>query len=170
MILVSLVNLSELCMARITVEDCLEKVDNRFALVILTSRRVKNLLKGAEPLVKGNKSNKPVVTALREIASGFVAFLTPEEEIEYQKECLREEQERKEEQEIMDRMNTTVVPFRGNQRLPSLSDEVEQRSSTSSEEDLFPSLFTKNFSLDVKGSNQEISDDLEDKDEDLDDK
>jgi DNA-directed RNA polymerase subunit omega len=57
-------------MARITVEDCLEKVPNRFELVLLGARRAKQLLKGARPLV--DSDNKEVVTALREIAAGEV--------------------------------------------------------------------------------------------------
>jgi DNA-directed RNA polymerase subunit omega len=57
-------------MARITVEDCLNKVPNRFELVLLGARRAKSLLKGARPLV--DSDNKEVVTALREIASGKV--------------------------------------------------------------------------------------------------
>jgi DNA-directed RNA polymerase subunit omega len=59
--------------ARVTVEDCLEKVGNRFALVILAAERARQLSKGAKPLVKC--SNKPAVTALREIAQGKVHFL-----------------------------------------------------------------------------------------------
>jgi len=57
-------------MARITVEDCLEKVPNRFELVLLSARRAKQLLKGARPLVEAD--NKEVVTALREVADGKV--------------------------------------------------------------------------------------------------
>ncbi|HWP99740.1 MAG TPA: DNA-directed RNA polymerase subunit omega [Vicinamibacterales bacterium] len=57
-------------MARITVEDCLAKVPNRFELVLLAARRAKGLLKGARPLVESD--NKEVVTALREIAEGKV--------------------------------------------------------------------------------------------------
>jgi DNA-directed RNA polymerase subunit omega len=57
-------------MARITVEDCLAKVPNRFELVLLGARRAKALLKGARPLV--DSDNKEVVTALREVASGKV--------------------------------------------------------------------------------------------------
>ncbi|GFE58149.1 DNA-directed RNA polymerase subunit omega [Geobacter sp. AOG1] len=60
-------------MARVTVEDCLEKVDNRFLLVMLASKRVKQLYKGAKPLID-NRSNKNVVLALREIAAGKVSF------------------------------------------------------------------------------------------------
>jgi len=57
-------------MARITVEDCLEQVPNRFELVLLSARRAKQLLKGARPLVESD--NKEVVTALREVADGKV--------------------------------------------------------------------------------------------------
>lgn len=56
-------------MARVTVEDCLEKVDNRFMLVMMAAKRVKQLYKGARPLV-ATKNNRFVVTALREIAAG----------------------------------------------------------------------------------------------------
>ncbi len=65
-------------MARITVEDCLEKVPNRFELVLVGARRAKQLLKGARPLV--DSDNKEVVAALREIAEGKVAMRYPEGE------------------------------------------------------------------------------------------
>ncbi|HXG19399.1 MAG TPA: DNA-directed RNA polymerase subunit omega [Methylomirabilota bacterium] len=57
-------------MARITVEDCLKRIPNRFELVVVAARRAKELLQGARPLVKTD--NKEVVTALREIAEGKV--------------------------------------------------------------------------------------------------
>lgn len=57
-------------MARVTVEDCLEKVDNRFLLVMLSSKRVKQLFKGAKPLIDNKAGNKNVVVSLREIAAG----------------------------------------------------------------------------------------------------
>jgi DNA-directed RNA polymerase subunit omega len=63
-------------MARITVEDCLDKVPNRFELVLVGARRAKQLLKGARPLVEAD--NKEVVTALREIASGRVTLEYPD--------------------------------------------------------------------------------------------
>lgn len=59
-------------MARITVEDCLKKVPNRFALVLLGSARTKQLLKGSQPRVKAE--NKEIVLALREIAAGKVTL------------------------------------------------------------------------------------------------
>jgi DNA-directed RNA polymerase subunit omega len=62
-------------MARITVEDCLKRVDNRFALVSIASKRVRQLLKGADPLVNP-RDNKEIVTALREIAVGKVSPAT----------------------------------------------------------------------------------------------
>lgn len=65
-------------MARITVEDCLDRVPNRFELVLLGARRAKQLLKGARPLVESD--NKEVVTALREIAAGEVELVYPEAE------------------------------------------------------------------------------------------
>ncbi len=61
-------------MARVTVEDCLEKVDNRFLLVMLASKRVKQLYKGARPLIENKGDNKNVVLALREIAVGKVNY------------------------------------------------------------------------------------------------
>jgi len=57
-------------MARITVEDCLERVPNRFELVLLAARRAKQLLKGARPLA--DSDNKEIVTALREVAANKV--------------------------------------------------------------------------------------------------
>lgn len=65
-------------MARITVEDCLEHVPNRFELVLLASRRAKQLLKGARPLVETD--NKEVVTALREVGAAKVEMRYPEPE------------------------------------------------------------------------------------------
>jgi DNA-directed RNA polymerase subunit omega len=64
-------------MARITVEDCLARIPNRFELVVVAARRAKELLQGSPPLVKSE--NKEVVTALREIADGKVWKVEPEE-------------------------------------------------------------------------------------------
>ena len=57
-------------MSRITVEDCLQKVSNRFDLVMLASKRARQLFKGAKPLI--DVDNREVVVALREIAHGKV--------------------------------------------------------------------------------------------------
>jgi DNA-directed RNA polymerase subunit omega len=59
-------------MARVTIEDCLQRVENRFALVHLAVRRVLQLRRGATPLVDAPK-NKEIVLALREIAAGLVS-------------------------------------------------------------------------------------------------
>ena len=66
-------------MARVTVEDCLEREENRFALVILAAGRTRQLMKGADPLVR--TKNKPSVTSLREIAAGKVHFNRPSMEV-----------------------------------------------------------------------------------------
>ncbi|MHB1514418.1 MAG: DNA-directed RNA polymerase subunit omega [Acidiferrobacteraceae bacterium] len=58
-------------MARITVEDCLDNVDNRFQLVLVAAKRARQLANGAEPCV-ARENDKPTVIALREIATGFV--------------------------------------------------------------------------------------------------
>jgi DNA-directed RNA polymerase subunit omega len=62
-------------MARVTVEDCLEKEENRFALVVLAAQRCRDLMKGEPALV--NSKNKAAVIALREIAKGKVHFHRP---------------------------------------------------------------------------------------------
>ncbi len=66
-------------MARVTVEDCLEKVENRFALVVLASKRTKELKRGA-PLLVTDRHNREVVMALREIAGSKVFGRAPAEE------------------------------------------------------------------------------------------
>ncbi|MCT4642585.1 MAG: DNA-directed RNA polymerase subunit omega [Bacteriovoracaceae bacterium] len=64
-------------MARVTIEDCLEKVENRYELVHLTAKRVKQLKEGDDSLVKSK--NKEVVTALREIAAGKIVHAEVQE-------------------------------------------------------------------------------------------
>jgi DNA-directed RNA polymerase subunit omega len=59
-------------MARVTVEDCLERVNNHFALVVLGAERARQLAAGAPRLV--TCTNRPAVTALREIGAGKVSF------------------------------------------------------------------------------------------------
>lgn len=58
-------------MARITVEDCLEHVDNRFDLVLLATKRARQIANRVEPLVQ-TQNDKPTVIALREIAAGLI--------------------------------------------------------------------------------------------------
>ena len=64
-------------MARITVEDCLKRVESRFELVIMAARRAKMIMRGAKPLVESD--NRPIVSALREVAAEKVKFIHPNE-------------------------------------------------------------------------------------------
>ncbi|MFZ0255654.1 MAG: DNA-directed RNA polymerase subunit omega [Gammaproteobacteria bacterium] len=58
-------------MARITTEDCLEKIPNRFKLVLVATKRSRQIERGARPLVE-EENDKPTVLALREIAEGLI--------------------------------------------------------------------------------------------------
>ncbi len=58
-------------MARITVEDCLDNIDNRFELVLTATKRARQIAHGAEPMVD-EENDKPTVLALREIAEGLI--------------------------------------------------------------------------------------------------
>lgn len=64
-------------MARVTVEDSLKQAKNRFALTLLTVQRVRQLYAGSKPISE-RKTNREVVTALREIAEGKVVYENPE--------------------------------------------------------------------------------------------
>jgi len=66
-------------MARVTVEDCLSKETNRFALVLLAAKRAKQLLSGSKLLIP-ETDNKQIVNSLREIAAGKVRFMTEEDQ------------------------------------------------------------------------------------------
>lgn len=65
-------------MARVTVEDCLKNVKNRFELVIIASKRARQLMRGKDPKVEWD-NDKSTVVALREIAAGFTDFDAKEE-------------------------------------------------------------------------------------------
>lgn len=70
-------------MARITVEDCLDKVDNRFELVMVASKRARALATGGEEPLVAEESDKPTVIALREIADDMITpedIMNPKEE------------------------------------------------------------------------------------------
>jgi len=58
-------------MARVTVEDCLDNVDNRFQLVLVAAKRARQIAMGKEPMVEW-ENDKPTVVALREISEGLV--------------------------------------------------------------------------------------------------
>lgn len=75
-------------MARVTVEDCLENVANRFELVMVASKRARQLATGGKDPMVQEESDKPTVIALREIAEGFVTneILRRESEIDAEDE------------------------------------------------------------------------------------
>ena len=75
-------------MARVTFEDCLENVDNRFELVMVASKRARQLATGGKEPMVDEESDKPTVIALREIADGFITadILVREDEIEAEEE------------------------------------------------------------------------------------
>jgi len=72
-------------MARVTVEDCLKKIPNRFLLVNMVSKRVRQIREGSDYLVNSPK-NEDIVVSLREIAAGKVTVRLPEEEDQPEKE------------------------------------------------------------------------------------
>ncbi|MGB5297287.1 MAG: DNA-directed RNA polymerase subunit omega [Thiogranum sp.] len=76
-------------MARVTVEDCLDKVDNRFQLVLVATKRARQLSKGAEPFVAW-ENDKPTVVALREIEENFVTPQILDEKPKQETDALEE--------------------------------------------------------------------------------
>ncbi|MEE9357282.1 DNA-directed RNA polymerase subunit omega [Candidatus Vondammii sp. HM_W22] len=78
-------------MARVTVEDCLDHVDNRFDLVLLAAKRARQLANGAGPLLEW-ENDKPTVMALREIAAGLVddEVVNPPKQAEIDRASLEE--------------------------------------------------------------------------------
>ncbi len=64
-------------MARVTVEDCLDVIPNRFLLAMVAAKRAKQLYKGADPLIDNKSANKKIVVSLREIAANKVDFEVP---------------------------------------------------------------------------------------------
>ena len=80
-------------MARITVEDCLDNVENRFELVLVAAKRTRQLMLGADPLVPEDR-DKLTVIALREIAEGMITrSILEEQEIDLEKELFGEVEE-----------------------------------------------------------------------------
>lgn len=75
-------------MARVTVEDCLENVDNRFELVMVASKRARQIATGGKDPLVHEESDKPTVIALREIAEGLVTpdMLNREDELDAEEE------------------------------------------------------------------------------------
>ncbi|MCB1706250.1 MAG: DNA-directed RNA polymerase subunit omega [Halioglobus sp.] len=85
-------------MARVTVEDCLENVANRFELVMVASKRARQLATGGRDPMVQEESDKPTVIALREVAEGFITS-----------EILRRESEMDAEEELADVMEATEI-------------------------------------------------------------
>jgi DNA-directed RNA polymerase subunit omega len=77
-------------MARVTVEDCMDYVDNRFDLVLLATKRARQLVNGVEPLLPW-ENDKPTVMALREIAEGLITHRDVEEERPAEEELVVDE-------------------------------------------------------------------------------
>ncbi len=77
-------------MARVTVEDCLDNVENRFELVMVASKRARQMATGGKDPMVEEESDKPTVIALREIAEGFITpeILQREEEVDAEEELL----------------------------------------------------------------------------------
>ncbi len=125
-------------MARITVEDCLRNVENRFSLVLITAARTKQLMKGAKPLLDTPVDNKEIVTALREIAAGKVKYYErdpeekpPEVATEEVKRAVAARQEKDNAQ-----VEPTVLPLDPN----DTSDELDDAELEKFRED-FPDSF-----------------------------
>jgi len=96
-------------MARVTVEDCLDNVDNRFQLVLVATKRARQIANGKDPMVE-LENDKPTVVALREISEGFITRSILDE---------REEQAQVEE----------VIVAEGEQTEAQPSDEIVEASS-----------------------------------------
>ncbi len=105
-------------MARVTVEDCLEKVDNRFSLVHLSAKRVRQLRKGEDPLVLSKNSD--IVVSLREIAAGKV-FPTDSEEMGQMAELAEYAAVEQKETEIK------VSPEEPDKQIPEEAHQEEQK-------------------------------------------
>ena len=73
-------------MARTTVEDCLENVENRFQLVLIASKRAREIAMGSDPLVE-RENDKPTVLALREIAEGLTDASILEKKTQARRSC-----------------------------------------------------------------------------------
>lgn len=84
-------------MARVTVEDCLQSVDNRFELVMVASKRARQIATGGKDPLVNEESDKPTVIALREIAEGLVT-----------RDLLAREDEMDAEDELAEVMNASV--------------------------------------------------------------
>jgi DNA-directed RNA polymerase subunit omega len=97
-------------MARVTVEDCLENVDNRFQLVLVATKRARQLASGTEPFVPW-ENDKPTIVALREIADGLITPAILDEPVRTNLEALEEF------------VSGEITPEAGDESTPTAGDE-----------------------------------------------
>lgn len=130
-------------MARITVEDCLENVHNRFDLVMIASKRARQLQTGGkDPLVPEDK-DKPTVMALREIAAGYIGYAILDE-IDPQPEPAREfsdmmeaEALRKSRLELDEAMGAELIEAEDDETKPAAAaSDVDEEDAPVEEADL----------------------------------
>ncbi len=123
-------------MARITVEDCLDNVDNRFQLVLVATRRARQLALGAEPMVD-LENDKPTVLALREIAEGLVTrdILDEEPPLQIEPEAPDESREQARADDLDAQIAAALEP--GEMMVPEDDDEQPEsdESGNTAEED-----------------------------------
>lgn len=123
-------------MARITVEDCLDNVDNRFQLVLVATRRARQLALGAEPMVD-LENDKPTVLALREIAEGLVTrdILDEEPPLQIEPEAQEESREQARADDLDAQIAAALEP--GEMMVPEEDDEQPEsdESGNTAEED-----------------------------------
>tara|TARA_Y100000992_G_C21029764_1_gene379740 strand:- start:114 stop:536 length:423 start_codon:yes stop_codon:yes gene_type:complete len=130
-------------MARITIEDCLENLDNAFDICALAGKRAKDLAAGAEPLV--DSQDKPTVVALREISAGKIGMdyfeISNKEKIESQlfgdgiseEEVINELSQQLEEAPTTEVLATTKIT---NEEVPRLEDQNDTENGADTEADL----------------------------------
>ena len=96
-------------MARVTVEDCLDKVDNRFQLVLVATKRARQLANGVQPLVEW-ENDKPTIVALREIAAGLIgpSILDEPQHSVFEEEETEEQVEEKAEEKVEEKAGVEV--------------------------------------------------------------
>lgn len=98
-------------MARITVEDCLDHVDNRFELVMVGSKRARQIATGGRPALVPEENDKPTVIALREIESGLVtADILTEKPQDYEIVDASEEPELDDDAAVMAAIEAALAP------------------------------------------------------------
>ncbi len=146
-------------MARITVEDCLENENNRFALVLLAAKRAKQILQGGKVLSAEAKGNKAIVSSLREIAEGQVGFMSPEEVAAAKIQEEREAEERA--REAFEKLS------QGESNGSALADKLRASASEDEEEEI-EAAPEEDDSDDAEEADESEEDSSEDESEDKD--